>query len=134
MESRKIVHLLEGVEGYELKGSKDVVVQGLAIDSRKVEEGFLFAALKGYQVDGHVYIANAINAGARVILCSELPEEMSEDVTFIRVRDTRISIGVIADNYYDHPSNKISCIGVTGTNGKTSIATLLYNLFKELEV
>ena len=133
MESRKIVHLLEGVEGYELKGSKDVVVQGLAIDSRKVEEGFLFAALKGYQVDGHVYIANAINAGARVILCSELPAEMSEDVTFIRVTDTRISIGVIADNYYDHPSNKISCIGVTGTNGKTSIATLLYNLFKELD-
>ncbi len=133
MESKKIANLLEGVGGYELKGSKDVVVRGLAIDSRKVEDGYLFAALKGHQVDGHRYIDKAISLGARVIVCSEWPGEVTEDVTFIKVTDARTSIGVIAANYYDHPSQKICCIGVTGTNGKTSIATLLYNLFKELD-
>jgi len=133
VESKKIANLLEGVGGYELKGSKDVVVRGLAIDSRKVEDGYLFAALKGHQVDGHRYIDKAISLGARVIVCSEWPGEVTEDVTFIKVTDARTSIGVIAANYYDHPSQKICCIGVTGTNGKTSIATLLYNLFKELD-
>jgi len=133
VESKKIANLLEGVGGYELKGSKDVVVRGLAIDSRKVEDGYLFAALKGHQVDGHRYIDKAISLGARVIVCSEWPGEVTEDVTFIKVTDARTSIGVIAANYYDHPSQKICCIGVTGTNGKTSIATLLYNLLKELD-
>jgi len=133
VEPQRITSLLKGVEGYELKGIKDVLVRGLAIDSRKVEDGFLFAALQGHQLDGHRYIERAIDAGAEVIVCTEFPGLIPDEVTFVKVPDTRSVIGVIADNYYDHPTRKICCIGVTGTNGKTSIATLLYNLFKELD-
>jgi len=123
--------LLNGVEIINSIGD-DVLVKGLAIDSRQVTEGFLFSALVGTESDGHDYISRAIDAGASAILCEKMPSEIKEGVYYVQTKDTRYEIGQIADRYYGYPSSKLKCIGVTGTNGKTTITTLLYNLFKDL--
>ena len=123
--------LLKGVNVINTIG-KEKDVCGLAIDSRQIKNGFLFAALIGSESDGHDFIDMAITNGASVVLCSSLPHKIDSEVCYIQVTDSRESIGQIADRYYEHPSRQLKCIGVTGTNGKTTIATLLYNLFKEL--
>ena len=102
------------------------------MDSRKVSAGSLFIAVKGHTVDGHAYITKAIDNGASAILCEDLPENILEEITYIQVKNTEKIIGLIAANFYDHPSTKLQLCGVTGTNGKTTTTTLLYQLFKNM--
>lgn len=107
-------------------------VGGLSLDSRKVGPGYLFIAQKGSHVDGHAFIEKAIEAGASVIACEEMPEQTRNDVTYVAIQDTMEALGTMAANFYDHPSGKLTLVGVTGTNGKTTTATLLYQLFSRL--
>ena len=113
-------------------GSTDVEVNSICFDSRKVQPGSLFIAVVGLQSDGHDFIETAISAGATSILCVKLPETISDKVTFVTVKDSSTALGVIASNFYGNPSSKLKLVGVTGTNGKTTVATLLYKLFSSL--
>lgn len=113
-------------------GSTDVEVSSICFDSRKVQPGSLFIAVVGLQSDGHDFIETAISAGATSILCVKLPETISDKVTFVTVKDSSTALGVIASNFYGNPSSKLKLVGVTGTNGKTTVATLLYKLFSAL--
>ena len=112
-----------------VSGSTDVVVSGVQIDSRKVSHRSLFVAVKGAAADGHQFIAKAIELGAVAIVCENFPAEQNEGITYIQTSDSAEAAGVMAHNFYDQPSNKLKLVGVTGTNGKTTIATLLYKLF-----
>lgn len=116
----------------ELAGSTDIAIAGITIDSRKVLQGTLFIAIKGEKTDGHQYITTAINNGAVAIVCEQLPEHKQETVTYIKVKSANEAAGYIAHNFYNKPSEKIKLVGVTGTNGKTTIATLLFKLFTQL--
>lgn len=124
--------LLDGIEVLQLTGSMDVAVSALQIDSRKVGKGDLFAAIRGTQVDGHQYIQQCIQQGASAILCEEIPDQKHTEVTYIKVLDSSKALGVLAANFYENPSKKLKLVGVTGTNGKTSVATLLFRLFRAL--
>ena len=125
--------LLKGVTYAELKGCAESDVSGLTYDSRTVNSGCCFFAVAGTVVDGHNFIGKAIEGGASVIVCEHIPEEMAEnDATFVVVEDTNLAMGTIASNYYGNPSHELKVVGVTGTNGKTTIATLLYDLVQSL--
>jgi UDP-N-acetylmuramoyl-L-alanyl-D-glutamate--2,6-diaminopimelate ligase len=113
-------------------GNMDVEIHGIAFDSRKVKKGFLFVAIKGHQADGHEYIERAIGSGAAVVVCDKLPEAISDAITYVTVKGSAKALGIIASNFYGNPSQKIKLTGVTGTNGKTTVATLLYKLFTSL--
>src|SRR5687767_1620914 len=104
-------------------------VKGICFDSRKVQPGFLFVAVKGTLSDGHAFITKAIELGATVIVCEKLPETANERITYVTVKSSAHALGVIASNYNDNPSEKLKLVGVTGTNGKTTTVTLLYQLF-----
>ncbi len=110
----------------------DVDVAGLAFDSRKVQAGFVFIAVAGTVSDGHEFISGAIDAGARAIVCERLPEAVNEQVTYVTVKNSAQALGIMAANFFDNPSSKLKLIGVTGTNGKTTTVTLLYQLFSAL--
>ncbi len=116
----------------ELIGSTNVAIMAISFDSRKIEKNSLFVAIKGTVGDGHQYIDQTIIKGAIAILCEELPDALNKDITYIKVKDAAIALGIVAGNFYDNPSEKIKLIGVTGTNGKTTTVTLLFNLFKKL--
>jgi UDP-N-acetylmuramoyl-L-alanyl-D-glutamate--2,6-diaminopimelate ligase len=116
----------------ELIGSSNVAIMAIGFDSRKIEKNSLFVAMKGTQSDGHQYIDQTITKGAIAILCEELPLTLNKEVTYIKVKDTSLALGVVAANFYDNPSERLKLIGVTGTNGKTTTVTLLFNLFKKL--
>jgi UDP-N-acetylmuramoyl-L-alanyl-D-glutamate--2,6-diaminopimelate ligase len=107
-------------------------VKGICFDSRKVQAGFLFIAVRGTQSDGHAYIAKAIDLGASAIVCEQLPDSINEKITYVTVKNSAQALGIIASNYYGNPSEKVKLTGVTGTNGKTTVATLLYKLFTAL--
>lgn len=113
-------------------GDMNVSVSSICFDSRKVEEGSLFIAVKGTLSDGHEYIAKAINAGATVIICEKLPDSITENITFVTVKNSAHALGIISSNFFHNPSEKLKLTGVTGTNGKTTTATLLYQLFTNL--
>ncbi|MBS1490896.1 MAG: UDP-N-acetylmuramoyl-L-alanyl-D-glutamate--2,6-diaminopimelate ligase [Bacteroidetes bacterium] len=113
-------------------GSMEVAVNGIAFDSRKVKSGFLFVAVKGHTSDGHQFIGSAIQQGAKVIICEKMPEAISDQATYVAVKASAKALGTIASNFYDTPSQKIKLVGITGTNGKTTTATLLYKLFGAL--
>ncbi len=113
-------------------GDMSIDVKGVAFDSRKVKPGFLFVAIKGTQSDGHAFIEKAISAGASAVVCEKLPENINDAVTFIGVKNSAHSLGKICNNFYGSPSKKLKLVGVTGTNGKTTVATLLYKLFRSL--
>lgn len=113
-------------------GDMNGQVKGICFDSRKVQAGFLFIAVKGTQSDGHAYIAKAIDLGATAIVCELLPDSINEKVTFVTVKDSAQALGIIASNFFGNPSEKVKLTGVTGTNGKTTVATLLYKLFNAL--
>jgi UDP-N-acetylmuramoyl-L-alanyl-D-glutamate--2,6-diaminopimelate ligase len=107
------------------------LVENLVFDSRKVAHNDVFVAQKGGSVDGHRYIDKAINSGATAIVCESFPHVQKEGITYIQVADANVALAIMASNFYDNPSAKISLVGVTGTNGKTTIASLLYQLFKK---
>jgi UDP-N-acetylmuramoyl-L-alanyl-D-glutamate--2,6-diaminopimelate ligase len=110
----------------------DIVVNDVQIDSRKITPSSLFIAIKGLQFDGHAHIGQAIRAGAAAVVAEHLPEELDPSVTWVRVNDSAAAAGYIAHHFYGEPSEKVFLVGVTGTNGKTTIATLLYKLFTAL--
>lgn len=125
--------LLYGVpKVISLVGKTTLEVAALAFDSRQVAQGTLFFAIKGTAVDGHQYIEQTIAAGATAIICEQLPENPSAEVTYVQVEDSALALGVMASNFYGNPSSKLHLVGITGTNGKTTIATLLFQLFREL--
>ena len=112
-------------------GTTALMVENLVFDSRKVENNDVFVAQKGVSVDGHLYIDTAIKLGAIAVVCEIFPQVQKEGVTYIQVADANIALAIMASNFYDNPSAKIPLVGVTGTNGKTTIASLLYQLFKK---
>ena len=129
----KLQNIIQGIEIIEINGSVTTDITSVHIDSRKVTEGGLFIATKGTQSDGHTFIQGAIKAGATAILCEEMPKEMNEkQVTFIRVSNTEKIAGKVATQFYGNPTSQLKLIGVTGTNGKTTIATLLYQMFRQM--
>lgn len=128
----KLEELLKKISVKTIEGPADVDIVGVDIDSRKVGPGHLFVAIKGTQTDGHQYIAKAIELGAAAILCEDMPAERQTGVTYVQVPSTESAIGPVATTFYGDPTSKLILVGVTGTNGKTTIATLLYNMFRRL--
>jgi len=124
--------ILQNVILLNTVGNIEINVSGIQFDSRKVEAGNVFIATRGTTSDGHQYIATAIENGAIAIVCEELPEDINPVITYIKVDNSSDALGKIASAWYDFPSSKMTLVGVTGTNGKTTIATLLYQLFREL--
>jgi UDP-N-acetylmuramoyl-L-alanyl-D-glutamate--2,6-diaminopimelate ligase len=114
-----------------IKGSTDIVIGKIDFDSRKIEKNDLFVAIRGTISDGHDYISKAIDLGASAIICDSFPEDIAEGVAYIQVKDTNAALAVVAANYFGNPSQKLQLVGVTGTNGKTTIASLLYQLYKK---
>ena len=127
----KLEDILKSINILESKGCINQEISGIHIDSRQVETGHLFVAVKGTQTDGHAYIGKAIENGASAIVCETFPKNLQENITYIKVTDTEDCVGKLATAFYDHPTEKLELIGVTGTNGKTTIATLLYNMFRK---
>jgi UDP-N-acetylmuramoyl-L-alanyl-D-glutamate--2,6-diaminopimelate ligase len=127
----KLSKLLTNVKPIACKGDVDIEIKGVNIDSRKIENGHLFIAMKGTQVDGHKFISKAIELGAVAILLEDMPEVLDNKVTYIQVASTEEDAGKVATMFYGDPSHKLKLVGVTGTNGKTTIATLLYRMFRE---
>ena len=124
--------LIKGIKTSAIIGEANVNITGVEIDSRKVKEGNLFVAIKGTQVDGHQYIPKAIDQGAAAILCEEAPQQPQPNVTYAVVKSTEDEVGKVATRFFGDPSKHLKLVGVTGTNGKTTVATLLYNLFRKL--
>lgn len=129
---RPLKELLHAIPVTDYHGDLDAVVLSLCFDSRKVEPGSAFVAIRGYQTDGHRFVHQAVKQGARAIIVEEFPDDLSAEVTYIRVADTAYVLGVMASNYYGNPSQKLKLVGVTGTNGKTTVVTLLFNLFHKM--
>ena len=127
----KLSELLKSVSILQIAGPAETEITGVNIDSRKIEKEHLFVAIKGTQTDGHKFIAKAIELGATAILCEDMPEEKTEGVSYLQVTSTEDVVGQVATNFYGNPSKKLKLVGVTGTNGKTTIATLLYNMFRK---
>lgn len=124
--------ILYNVSLKSVSGVTDINISKIEFDSRKIEPDTLFVAIKGTQVDGHQYITQAISQGATAILCQTLPIELNPNITYLQVDNTPKAMGIAASNFYNNPSKQLILIGVTGTNGKTSIATLLFDLFRKL--
>ena len=127
----KLIELLKTVKVLNTVGDTGVEITGVNIDSRRIEAGHLFVAIPGTQTDGHKFIPKAIELGAAAILCEHLPEEQVEGVTYVVVESTESVVGIVATHFFGDPSRKLKLVGVTGTNGKTTIATLLYNMFRK---
>lgn len=128
----KLEKLLQGVSFLEVKGSTDLEINAVEFDSRKIVPQSLFVAQTGTQVNGHDFIEIAIEKGASAVVCEILPETIHSHVTCIQVQNSAIALGQIAAAWYDHPTDKLKLIGITGTNGKTTTATLTYNLLESL--
>lgn len=130
----KLSELLKLVKPIAIVGNAEVEITGVNIDSRKIENGHLFVAIKGTQTDGHRFIPKALELGAKAVLCEEIPDEETignDGVTYVQVASTEEAVGPVATVFYGEPSQKLKLVGVTGTNGKTTIATLLYNMFRQ---
>ena len=127
----KLKDLLTKIKPVEIIGNADIDITGINIDSRKIESGHLFVAMRGTQVDGHQFIPKAIEKGAAAVLCEEIAEPV-EGITYVKVVDCEDSVGPVATTFYGDPTSKLKLVGVTGTNGKTTIATLLYNMFRKM--
>ncbi len=123
--------ILRGIETKEIIGSTDVEIKGITLDSRKAERSFLFAAVRGENTDGHLHIENAIEKGAIAILLEQFPQTLREKVTYIRVKDSSFSIAKISSNYYENPSSSLKLVGVTGTNGKTTVTYIIEAIWKK---
>lgn len=128
----KLQVLLKNVDILEIKGNDDIEVSNIQTDSRKSENNSLFIAIKGVQVDGHQYITNAIQLGAKVVVFEEDIDTSETGITYVKVKHTAEAAGIIATTWFGNPSQKLKLVGVTGTNGKTTTATLLYDVFRRL--
>ncbi len=128
----KLNELLKTIRPLAIEGNAGVEITGVDIDSRRVEPGHLFVAIKGTQTDGHAFMDKAASLGAAAILCETMPDNMAEGVTYVKVASTEDAVGSVATIFYGEPSKKLKLVGVTGTNGKTTIATLLYDMFRKL--
>lgn len=124
--------ILFGVALREVVGSTNLLIKDIQIDSRKVSDGSVFVAIKGVQMDGHTFIKTAINNGAKVIVCEHLPENIVNGVSYLIVENAQEAVAIMAHQFYYEPSTKVKLVGVTGTNGKTTVATLLFKLFTTL--
>lgn len=129
---KTLSQLSSSLKQKKIVGNIETTVSEIIIDSRKVSEGSMFVALKGTQVDGHTFIAKAIEMGAKSILCEDLPEIQPDSVTFLQVPDASEALGYMASEFYENPSKKLKLVGITGTNGKTTTVTLLFRLFRAL--
>ena len=127
----KLKDIIANCNLLELKGDKNIDIDKVSFDSREVAPGTLFFAVKGTQADGHAYIENALDKGASAIVCEKMPKTLRDGVTYIKVDNSGYVLGVAAANFYGNPSRQLKLTGVTGTNGKTTIATLLYRLFTD---
>ena len=125
--------ILYKVQTTALAGSTSIHINAVQIDSRKVQKGNLFVAVKGVALDGHQFINKAIEQGAVAVVCEQMPSSQKDEVTYVQTSNSAEAAGLIAHNFYDQPTTKLKLVGVTGTNGKTTIATLLYKLFTCLE-
>lgn len=126
-----IAEILKAIRVENIVGTTDRELKGIHMDSRLIREGYLFVAVKGTQADGHAYIGKAIENGATAVVCEDLPEVLAEGVTYVQTGDTEEAVGKLATAFYGDPTSKLDLVGVTGTNGKTTIATLLYNMFRQ---
>ena len=127
----RLSELLRNISTLDIKGDVDIEITGVNIDSRKVKEGDVFIAVKGSVADGHTFISKAIELGAKAIVCEDMPEP-AKGITYVRVENSEQIVGQVATDFYGDPTSKLKLIGVTGTNGKTTIATVLYNMFRSL--
>ena len=137
----KLKELIQDIEAVEIRGSQDIDIAAVTGDSREVTPGALFIAVRGFASDGHKYIGQALEKGAVAVICEEIPDQVRNDVTFVQVANSRHAVAMAADAFYGHPSRKLTLVGITGTNGKTTTTgtngktttvTLLYRLFKAL--
>lgn len=124
--------ILRNVNATLIKGATDIEISSITYDSREACAGSMFFAVKGTRVDGHSFIQKVIEMGTVAVVCEEIPEPVSKNVTYIKVADSSIAAGIIASNWFGNPSEKLKLVGITGTNGKTTTVTLLFNLFREL--
>lgn len=127
---KKVEELLSEIVVTERKGAVVNEVSGVESDSRQVKADYLFVAVRGVSVDGHTFIPQAIAQGARVVVCEEFPAELADGVMYVKVADSSIAFGLLASAWYGNPSRELTLVGVTGTNGKTTTATLLYEMFR----
>ena len=128
----KLSEIISNLKVLQTIGDTERNIEGINIDSRLIKENHLFVAIKGTVADGHNYISKAVELGAKAILCEDIPEEKTEGITYIQVESTEDAVGKCATTFYGNPTSKLKLIGVTGTNGKTTIATLLYNMFRKM--
>ena len=127
----KLQELLKNIKPSVIEGNTDIEISGVNIDSRKIREGHLLVAMRGTQVDGHKFIDKALESGAKAVLCEEFPQDKKDGICYILVDSTEDAVGKVATLFYGDPSKHLKLVGVTGTNGKTTIATLLYNMFRK---
>ena len=127
----KLKDILKGIDA-NVQGSTDINISDLQFDSRKVGKGTLFVAQRGTKVDGHDFIDGAVDKGAVAVVCEEMPKKLDKNVAYIKVADSSNALGLMAANYYGHPTKELSLIGITGTNGKTTTVTLLHRMFRML--
>ena len=127
----KLKDILSRISPLEIIGNDDIDIKGINIDSRRIESGHLFVAMRGTQVDGHKFIPKAIEQGAVAVLCEEVTEQQ-DGVTYVKVSDCEDCVGKVATTFYGNPTATLKLVGVTGTNGKTTVATLLYNMFRKM--
>jgi UDP-N-acetylmuramoyl-L-alanyl-D-glutamate--2,6-diaminopimelate ligase len=128
----KLNHILKNIATLSVVGDTEMEIGALTFDSREAKSGSLFFAMRGTNADGHKYIGSAIEGGAKAIVCETLPETLAQGVTYIQVADSELAVAQAAAEFYDHPSRKLKLVGITGTNGKTTTATLLYELMRKL--
>lgn len=128
----KLKELLHAIPVLQVVGPLEVEVDAIAFDSRQVQQGTLFVAVRGVHTDGHLFVGKAVEGKAVAVVVEELPEHTDDAVTYVQVSDSAYALGVLAANFYGNPSQELKLVGVTGTNGKTTVATLLYNLFRQL--
>ena len=124
--------ILNGVDVLDILGNKEIEISEIVFDSRKAVKNSLYIAIKGTLVDGHQYIPSAIERGAKAIVCEVLPEQKEEGIIYIKVENSSKVLGLLASNFYGNPSEKLTLVGITGTNGKTSVSTLLFDIFKKM--